>query len=188
MKKPYHIVTRAARESAAVVEQFCQTNGQILLPIVNLIQSASQVVENVIHEIGHQMLETDSDAERRADGRRAHAGQSQRRDPLPRIAGRLRPTGGPQSEGEAAAPAPQKRRRSEDSRLREAAPGSRPWPAHAGRAAARRVDAGIPGSAAADGRDGGGLAQCDQPQGDGGQRRAAQAAAGAALGERSRFW
>ena len=52
MKKTYHIVTRAARESAAVIEQFCQSNGQILLPIVNLIQNASHVVENVIHEIG----------------------------------------------------------------------------------------------------------------------------------------
>jgi putative transposase len=57
VKKTYHIVTRAARESAAVIEQFCQTNGQILLPIVNLIQNASHVVENVIHELGHQMLE-----------------------------------------------------------------------------------------------------------------------------------
>jgi putative transposase len=57
VKKTYHIVTRAARESAVVIEQFCQTNGQILLPIVNLIQNASQVVEHVIHEIGHQMLE-----------------------------------------------------------------------------------------------------------------------------------
>lgn len=57
MKKTYHIVTRAARESVAVIEQFCQTNGQILLPIVNLIQSASQVVETVIHEIGVQTLE-----------------------------------------------------------------------------------------------------------------------------------
>jgi hypothetical protein len=57
VKKTYHIVTRAARESAAVIEQFCQTNGQILLPIVNLIQSASHVVESVIHEIGVQTLE-----------------------------------------------------------------------------------------------------------------------------------
>ncbi len=57
MKEPYHIVTRAARESAAVSEQFCQANGQILLPIVNLIQNASQVVETVIYEIGHQTLE-----------------------------------------------------------------------------------------------------------------------------------
>jgi len=58
VKKPYQIVTRAAKESAAVVEQFCQSNGQILLPIVNLIESASQVVENVIHEIQVHALET----------------------------------------------------------------------------------------------------------------------------------
>ena len=57
MKKPYHIVTRAASESAAVIEQFCQSNGQILLPIVNLIQSASQVVETVLHEIQVHTLE-----------------------------------------------------------------------------------------------------------------------------------
>jgi transposase-like protein len=57
VKKTYHIVTQAARESAAIIEQFCQTNGQILLPLVNLIQNASQVVEKVMHEIGHQMLE-----------------------------------------------------------------------------------------------------------------------------------
>jgi len=57
VKKPYHIVTRAARESAAVIEQFCQANGQILLPILKLIENASPVVESVIHEIGHQILE-----------------------------------------------------------------------------------------------------------------------------------
>lgn len=57
MSKPYQIVTRAARESAAVVEQFCKANGQILLPVVNMIQSASQVVDSVIHEIGIKTLE-----------------------------------------------------------------------------------------------------------------------------------
>jgi putative transposase len=58
VKKGYQIVTRAARESAAVIEQFCRANGQLLLPLVNLIQNASQVVETVIHEIGVQTLET----------------------------------------------------------------------------------------------------------------------------------
>src|SRR6266481_1554605 len=53
----YHIVTRAASESAAIIEQFCQSNGQILLPIVNLIESASQVVETVLHEIQVHSLE-----------------------------------------------------------------------------------------------------------------------------------
>ncbi len=58
MKKPYQIVTRAAKESASVVQQFCQANGQILLPIVQLIESASQVVESVIHEVQIRTLET----------------------------------------------------------------------------------------------------------------------------------
>ena len=57
MNKTYHIVTRAEKESAEVIEQFFQTNGQMLLPIVNLLESASQVVETVIHEIGVQTLE-----------------------------------------------------------------------------------------------------------------------------------
>ena len=57
MKKAYQIVTRAAKESAAIIEQFCQSNGQMLLPLVQLIQSASREVESIIHEIGIQTLE-----------------------------------------------------------------------------------------------------------------------------------
>jgi len=57
LSKTYQIVTRAANESAAVIEQFCKANGQILLPIVNMIQSASQVVDTVVHEIGVKTLE-----------------------------------------------------------------------------------------------------------------------------------
>jgi putative transposase len=57
LSKPYQIVTRAAKESAAVIEQFCRANGQILLPILDMIQSASQVVDTVIHEIGVKTLE-----------------------------------------------------------------------------------------------------------------------------------
>jgi len=57
LSRTYQIVTRAAKESAAVIEQFCKANGQILLPVVNMIQSASQVVDGVVHEIGLKTLE-----------------------------------------------------------------------------------------------------------------------------------
>jgi len=57
VKKSY-IVTRAEREAASVIHQFCEANGQILLPVVEMIQSASQVVTTVIHELGRQTLET----------------------------------------------------------------------------------------------------------------------------------
>jgi transposase-like protein len=57
VKKEYQILTRAERESASVIQQFCQTNGQILLPIVEMIESASEVVNTVIHEIGRQTIE-----------------------------------------------------------------------------------------------------------------------------------
>jgi transposase-like protein len=57
VNKTYHIVTRAERESASIIQQFFQANGQILLPLVEMIQSASQVVNSVMHEIGLQTLE-----------------------------------------------------------------------------------------------------------------------------------
>ncbi len=58
MKKQYHIVTRADEKSASIIEQFCQTNGQILLPLVDKIRSASDMVNSVIHELSLKTLET----------------------------------------------------------------------------------------------------------------------------------
>jgi putative transposase len=58
VKKPYHIVTRADEKSASIIQQFCQANGQILLPLVERIQSASEAVNSVVHELSHQILET----------------------------------------------------------------------------------------------------------------------------------
>jgi len=57
VSQKYQIVTRAAKEAGAVIEQFCKANGQILLPILSMVQSASQVVDTVIHEIGVKTLE-----------------------------------------------------------------------------------------------------------------------------------
>lgn len=40
-----------------LIEQFWRADGQILLPILELIENASQVVQAVIHEVGQQTLE-----------------------------------------------------------------------------------------------------------------------------------
>ena len=58
MKKQYHIVTRADEKSASIIQEFCQSNGQILLPLVEKIQSASDMVNSVIHELSLKTLET----------------------------------------------------------------------------------------------------------------------------------
>lgn len=58
MKKEYQIVTRADEKSASIIQEFCQSNGQILLPLVEKIQSASAMVSSVIHELSLKTLET----------------------------------------------------------------------------------------------------------------------------------
>jgi len=58
VKKEYQIVTRADEKSASIIQEFCQSNGQILLPLVEKIQSASAMVNSVIHEISLKTLET----------------------------------------------------------------------------------------------------------------------------------
>jgi putative transposase len=58
VKKEYQIVTRADEKSASIIQEFCQSNGQILLPLVEKIQSASAMVNSVLHEISLQALET----------------------------------------------------------------------------------------------------------------------------------
>ncbi|HSU31117.1 MAG TPA: transposase [Bryobacteraceae bacterium] len=58
MKKPYHILDREAATAAATVEQFAKENGQILLPLVELITQARLAVDEVIGCIGRQTIET----------------------------------------------------------------------------------------------------------------------------------
>lgn len=58
MKKPYHIVSREAETAAASMEEFAKANGQILLPLVELITQARLAVDEVIDSIGRQTIET----------------------------------------------------------------------------------------------------------------------------------
>ena len=58
MKKTYHIVSRDSKSAAATLGQFAQANGQILLPLVELITQARVAVDEVIGNIGRQTIET----------------------------------------------------------------------------------------------------------------------------------
>ena len=58
MKKTYHIVQRDAESSSAILEQFSKANGQILLPMVELITQARIAVDELIGEMGRKTVET----------------------------------------------------------------------------------------------------------------------------------
>jgi transposase-like protein len=58
VKKPYHIVNRDAQSASKSIQEFAQANGQILLPLVELITQARVAVDEVIHSIGRQTIET----------------------------------------------------------------------------------------------------------------------------------
>ena len=57
MKKPYHIVNRE-KSAAAAIEQFAKANGQLLLPLVELITQARIAVDEVIGAVGRRTIET----------------------------------------------------------------------------------------------------------------------------------
>ena len=57
MKKPYHIVNRDAQSASITIEQFAQANGQILLPLVELVTQARLTVDEVIQQMGRQTIE-----------------------------------------------------------------------------------------------------------------------------------
>jgi putative transposase len=57
VNRTYHIVNREEKAAAAAVEQFAKTNGQLLLPLVELITNARIAVDEVIGLIGRQTIE-----------------------------------------------------------------------------------------------------------------------------------
>ena len=58
MKKLYHIVNREEKSAAAAIEQFAKSNGQLLLPLIELITQARIAVDEVIGSIGRKTIET----------------------------------------------------------------------------------------------------------------------------------
>ena len=58
MKKTYHIVNREEKSAAASIEQFAKSNGQLLLPLIELITEARMAVDDVISSVGRKTIET----------------------------------------------------------------------------------------------------------------------------------
>ena len=58
MKKTYHIVDRDSQSAETTLEQFTRANGQILLPLVELITQARVAIDEVIGAVGRQTIET----------------------------------------------------------------------------------------------------------------------------------
>jgi len=58
VKKTYHIVNREEQTASAALEQFAKSNGQLLLPLLELVTQARVAVDEVIGSIGRRTIET----------------------------------------------------------------------------------------------------------------------------------
>jgi transposase-like protein len=58
VKKPYHIVNREEKTATAAIEEFAKANGQLLLPLIELITEARIAVDEVIGAVGRKTIET----------------------------------------------------------------------------------------------------------------------------------
>jgi len=58
VRKPYHVVSRQGRGAERAVAAFCRANGQVLLPLVELVTQARLAVDTVIEQMSQQTIET----------------------------------------------------------------------------------------------------------------------------------
>lgn len=58
VKRQYHVVSSRSKGAAQAVHNFCQANGQMLLPLVDLISEARLAVDEIIAEAGRGLIQT----------------------------------------------------------------------------------------------------------------------------------
>ncbi len=58
MKGKYHVLELGSKGAEETIQKFCQTNGQMLLPVVDLITEARLAVDEVIDRAGRGLIET----------------------------------------------------------------------------------------------------------------------------------
>ena len=55
MKRKYHVVNSSSKGAAKTIRNFCQANGQMLLPLVDLISEARLAVDEIIDQPGRSL-------------------------------------------------------------------------------------------------------------------------------------
>ncbi len=58
MKRKYHVVSKGSKGAGKIIQNFCRANGQLLLPLVDLISEARLAVDEVIDQAGRGLIET----------------------------------------------------------------------------------------------------------------------------------
>src|ERR1700730_17979539 len=58
MNGNYHVVELDSKGADKTIEMFCKTNGQLLLPLVDLITDARLAVDQVIDRAGRGLIQT----------------------------------------------------------------------------------------------------------------------------------
>jgi len=58
VKRKYHVVESRSKQANEVLRSFCAANGQMLLPLVDLIAEARLAVDEVIDQAGRGLIET----------------------------------------------------------------------------------------------------------------------------------
>jgi transposase-like protein len=58
VQRKYHVVEGRSKQANEVIRNFCAANGQILLPLVDLVAEARLAVDEVIEQAGRALIET----------------------------------------------------------------------------------------------------------------------------------
>ncbi len=109
MKGKYHVLELGSKGAEETIQKFCQTNGQMLLPVVDLITEARLAVDEVIDRAGRGLIEN-SEHERRANRGAKESREGERRGALAWPAIGEGETGRSPAAGGAAPAAPEGRR------------------------------------------------------------------------------
>ena len=58
MRRRYHVVERGSKRAAEKMEAFCQANGQVLLPLVEMVEQARLAVDEVLEQASRSVVQT----------------------------------------------------------------------------------------------------------------------------------